>query len=169
MIRTNPTRLFLLLACVLAFAGCAPKAPVADSGADVAAVESAAAGWERAYNDKDADAVAAIYAEDAQLLPDGAPAVKGRAAIREHYANEIATAWAKISVISDANGAAGDWAWRSGSWSVETAPPVRGKYLQVWHRTAEGWRLHRDISNSDAPPEAPPPAPDAPPEAQQPQ
>ena len=52
---------------------------------------------------------------------------------------------------------------------------MSGKYLEVWHRTAEGWRLHRDISNSDAPPEAPPPAPEeappeeAPPEAQQPQ
>ena len=104
MIRTNLTRLFLLLACALAFAGCGPKAPVADSDADVAALTSAAAGWEQAYNDKDADAVAAIYAEDAQLLPHGAPAVNGRAAIREHYANEIATAWAKISVVSDANG-----------------------------------------------------------------
>ena len=51
MIRTNLTRLFLLLACALAF-GCAPKAPVADTGADAAAVESAAAAWERAYNDK---------------------------------------------------------------------------------------------------------------------
>ena len=150
MIRANPTRLFLLLACAFAFAGCAPKAPVADSGADVAAVESAAAGWEQAYNDKNADAVAAIYAEDAQLLPQGAPAVNGRAAIREHYANEIATAWAKISVVSDANGVAGDWAWRSGTWSVETAPPVSGKYLDVWHRTAEGWRLYRDIFNLDA-------------------
>ena len=150
MIRTNLTRLFLLLACALAFAGCAPKAPVADSGADVAAVESATAGWVQAYNDKDADALAAIYAEDAQLLPQGAPAVKGRAAIREHYANEIATAWAKISIVSDANGVAGDWAWRSGTWSAETAPPVSGKFLSVWHRTAEGWRVHRDIWNLDA-------------------
>ena len=149
MIRTNLTRLFLLLACALAF-GCAPKAPVADSDADVAAITSAGAAWEQAYNDKNADAVAAIYAEDAQFLPQGAPAVNGRAAIREHYANEIATAWAKISVESDANGLAGDWAWRSGTWSVETAPPVSGKYLEVWHRTAEGWRLYRDISNSDA-------------------
>ena len=123
---------------------------MADSGADVAALTSAAAGWEQAYNDKNADAVAAIYTEDAQLLPQGAPAVNGRAAIREHYANEIATAWAKISVVSDANGVAGDWAWRSGTWSVETAPPVSGKYLEVWHRTAEGWRLHRDIFNLDA-------------------
>ena len=114
MIRTNLTRLFLLLACALAFAGCGPKAPVADSDADVAAaLTSATADWEQAYNDKDADAVAAVHAEDAQLLPDGAPAVNGRAAIREHYANEIATAWAKISVVSDANGVAGDWAWRS--------------------------------------------------------
>ena len=76
--------------------------------------------------------------------------MNGRAAIREHYANEIATAWAKISVVSDANGVAGDWAWRSGTWSVETAPPVSGKYLDVWHRTAEGWRLYRDIFNLDA-------------------
>ena len=83
MIRTNLTRLFLLLACALAFAGCGPKAPVADSDADVAAITSAGAAWEQAYNDKNADAVAAIYAEDAQLLPQGAPAVKGRAAIRE--------------------------------------------------------------------------------------
>ena len=156
MVRTNLTGLCLLLACALAFAGCGPKAPVADSNADVAALTSAAAGWEQAYNDKDADAVAAIYAEDAQLLPDGAPAVNGRAAIREHYANEIATPWAMISVESDANGVAGDWAWRSGTWSVETAPPVSGKYLEVWHRTAEGWRLHRDIANLDAP-EAPNP------------
>ena len=151
MIRTNLTRLFLLLACALTFAGCGPKAQVADSGADVAAVESAATGWEQAYNDKDADAVAAIYAQDAQLLPDGAPAVKGRAAIREHYANEIATAWAKISFVNDAPVVAGDWAWRTGTWSAETAPPVSGKYLEVWHRTAEGWRLHRDIWNLDAP------------------
>ena len=149
MIRTNLTRLFLLLACALAFAGCGPKAPVADSGADVAAVESAAAGSERAYNDKNADAVAAIYAEDAQFLPQGAPAVNGRAAIREHYANEIATAWAKISVVSDAPVVAGDWAWRSGTWSV-SAPPLSGKYVDVWHRTAEGWRLYRDIWNLDA-------------------
>ena len=150
MIHTNPTRLFLLLACALAFAGCGPKAPVADSGADAAAVESAYADWEQAYNDKNADAVAAIYAEDAQLLPQGAPAVKGRAAIREHYVNEIATASAKTTSVSDANGVAGDWAWRSGTWSAETAPPVSGKFLSVWHRTAEGWRVHRDIWNLDA-------------------
>ena len=29
-------------------------------------------------------------------------------------------------------------------------PPMSGKYLEVWHRTAEGWRVHRDILNLDA-------------------
>ena len=76
--------------------------------------------------------------------------MNGRAAIREHYANEIATAWAKISFVSDTPVVAGDWAWRSGTWSVETAPPVSGKYLEVWRRTAEGWRSYRDIWNLDA-------------------
>ena len=150
MIRTNLTRLVLLLACALAFAGCGPKAPVADSGADVAAVESAAADVERAYNDKNADGVAAIYTEDAQFFPQGAPAVNGRAAIREHFANEIATAWAKTNFVSDAPVVAGDWAWRSGTWSC-CEPPLSGNYVNVWHRTAEGWRLHRDILNLDAP------------------
>ena len=79
--------------------------------------------------------------------------MKGRAAIREHFANEIATAWAKTSFVSDANGVAGDWAWRSGTWTC-CEPPLSGKYVDVWHRTAEGWRVHRDIWNLDAPEEA---------------
>ena len=52
--------------------------------------------------------------------------MKGRAAIREHYVNEIATAWAKTSYVIDAPVVAGDWAWRSGTWSC-CEPPLSGK------------------------------------------
>ena len=27
----------------------------------------------------------------------------------------------------------------------------QGKYSVIWKRTPEGWRLHRDIMNADAP------------------
>ena len=77
--------------------------------------------------------------------------MSGRAAIRDYFTNEIATRWAKITVTSNSNGAAGDWAWRSGTWSVETTPVVTGKYIEVWRRTADGWRLHKDIWNVDGP------------------
>jgi hypothetical protein len=31
----------------------------------------------------------------------------------------------------------------------------RGKYLVIWKHSGEGWRIHRDIMNTDAPPAAP--------------
>ena len=76
--------------------------------------------------------------------------MNGRAAIREHYANEIATAWAKTSFVSDATGCRWRLGMALGNLECRIAPPVSGKYLEVWHRTAEGWRLHRDIWNLDA-------------------
>jgi ketosteroid isomerase-like protein len=140
----------LLLAAAVAVAGCAPQ-KAQDSAADVAALASTAAGWEKAYNEKNADAVAALYSEDAQLLPPGPPVVNGRAAIRDYWANDIATTGVPVTITSDASNAGGDWAWRSGSWSSQDAKgaPVTGKYVEVWHRTASGWQLHRDIWNVD--------------------
>ena len=69
-----------------------------DPAADSAALDKAAAGWETAYNDKNAEAVAALYTEDAQLMPPGAALVSGRAAIKDYFANDIATQWAKVAV-----------------------------------------------------------------------
>lgn len=150
MILNQSLRLFLTLACAASLAACNQQPSAADTAAATAAMDTAAAGWEKAYNDKSAEAVAAIYTEDAQLLPPGAPFVNGRAAIRDYFANDIEKQWAKISVKSDANGLTGDWAWRSGTWSVETDPVVTGKYIEVWRKTQEGWHLHRDIWNVDA-------------------
>ena len=153
MNRKNSSRLFFLaLICSLAFTACEQKttAPSPDAAADVAALATAAEGWEKAYNDKNADALAALYAEDAQLLPPGATEVSGRDAIRAYFVNDIEKQWAKISIRSDSNGVGGDWGWRSGSWSAESMPMATGKYIEVWQRTADGWRLKKDIWNMDA-------------------
>lgn len=152
MNRKNSTRLLLALVCAFGLAACEqkPSAPAPDATADAAALEAAAGGWEKAYNDKNPDALAALYSEDAQLLPPGATEVSGRDAIRAYFVNDIEKQWAPITLKSTANGVGGDWAWRSGTWSVETTPMVTGKYIEVWHRTADGWRLHKDIWNMDA-------------------
>jgi uncharacterized protein (TIGR02246 family) len=124
-----------------------------DPAADSAALDKAAAGWETAYNDKNAEAVAAVYAEDGQLMPPGAALVSGRAAIKDFFANDIATQWAKIAVKAQSSNVAGDWAIRSGAWSIE-APPLTGKYIEVWKRAGDSWQLHRDIWNLDSTPAA---------------
>jgi ketosteroid isomerase-like protein len=131
---------------------CSPKASQQDTKADEAAVAAAASNWEKAYNEKNADAVAALYTEDAQLLPPGPPVVNGRAAIREFWANDITTGNSTFAIQTDASGLAGDWAWRSGPWQAKAAdgsPNGTGKFVEIWHRTPTGWQLHRDIWNVD--------------------
>ena len=148
----NSTRLFLALVSAFGLAACEPKtpAPAPDVAADAAAFANTAGIWEKAYNDKDADALAALYTEDAQLLPPGATEVSGRDAIRAYFVSDIEKHWAKLTINGDSSGVGGDWAWRSGTWSAESMPMSTGKYIAVWHRTADGWRMQKEIWNMDA-------------------
>ena len=122
-----PQALALLLAVTLVACNQGPKH---DPAADAASLDKAAAGWEAAYNDKNAAAVAAIYTEDGQLLPPGAGTVNGRAAIQEFWGHDIETQWAEIAIKADTSEVAGDWAYRSGSFSAESAGAT-GKFLEV--------------------------------------
>ena len=156
----RPSRAFPTLLAV-ALCACSPAQREHDPSDDATALVTAAAYWESYYNDKNANAVAALYTEDAQLAPPGAALISGRAAIREYFAREMAAS-PPITVTADASGIGGEWAWRSGVWSVASEPPVTGKYVEVWRRTAEGWRLHRDVWNPDAVVETAPAAAPAP-------
>src|SRR6266536_3090828 len=60
------------------------------TSADEAAIRAESTDWVKAYNGGDAKAVAALYAEDALLLPPGAPGVSGRAAIQAFFTKDIA-------------------------------------------------------------------------------
>jgi len=159
MLQTRTTRFLLPLAFVLTLAACKPATQ--DTAADKTALQAVANGWEPAYNNKDAAAVAALYADDAQLLPPGMAAVSGMSAIKDYWANDIATNWSKLTLKEESSDVGGDWAWRTGTWSAETSPPLAGKWAEVWHRTPAGWKIHRDIWNMDAAP-PPPEAPAAP-------
>ena len=152
MNRKISTHFFLAIVCALTIVACEQKsaAPAPDATADAASLATAAEGWEKAYNDKNADALAALYAEDAQILPPGATEVSGRDAIRAYFVHDIEKQWAMIHIKSDSSGVGGDWGWRSGTWSAETMPMATGKYIEVWHHTADGWRLQKDIWNMDA-------------------
>ena len=57
-----------------------------------------------------------------------------------------------LTIKADDSEVGGDWAWRSGSFSGQdpSGATFTGKYIEVWQRTADGWKLHRDIWNGDA-------------------
>jgi uncharacterized protein (TIGR02246 family) len=136
---------------------CAPA--TRDTAAEAATLKTEALVWFRLYNAGDADGVAGLYAEDGVVLAPGAPAVVGRAAIRDFLASEIAAAKAagltnKGDEVTDA-GVAGDMAWITGTFSVTDASGAtvdKGKYVTIYRRADGKWPIIRDTWNSDMPP-----------------
>jgi uncharacterized protein (TIGR02246 family) len=143
---------------------------VSPASADEAAIRAQTTSWEKAYNGGDAKAVAALYAEDALLLPPGASGVGGRAAILAFFTKDIAgsAAAGAVFVVDPKTdvGVSGNMGWESGKYKVTAKGAVveTGKFLSVSRKQDGKWLYLRDTWNADAPP-APPAPPAAPPTA----
>src|SRR5215469_1135264 len=70
----------------------------ADAAAEVAALHAADDTFIKAYNGSDADTLAGLYDEHAVLLPPGAKAQHGKAAIKAYFVKDVAES-AKQGVI----------------------------------------------------------------------
>jgi len=150
------TQLFVL-AVVLVAGGI--QLAAADPPADVAALHAVDDVWVKSFNTRDADAMAAQYDEHAVLLPPGAPAVHGQAAIRAFFAGmlpEATKGGLEFTLGSKpAGGARGDTGWSSGTYTLkDKAGHVieTGKYLSVSRKKDGKWLYIRDTWNSDGAP-----------------
>ncbi len=91
---------FLFLALALAAAAC-PAAAAPPAPADRAALETLARGADEAWNRRDAAAMSAHYAPDANLLFAGmAEPVRGRGAIRGHFEKAFAARTGELRHIT---------------------------------------------------------------------
>jgi ketosteroid isomerase-like protein len=140
-----------------------------DAAAEQAKLEADSLIWFDYFAKADGDAMAKLYAEDALLMPPGAPAVKGRAGIRTFLGEDAArTKAAGLALKSGAvtgSGVDGDTGWISGTYTVVDASGKTvdsGSYLSVHRRIGGAWLYIRDIWNSDRPPAAAPSASKAP-------
>lgn len=126
-------------------------------GADLPrdALAAAAARWEAAFTAGDGQAVAAMYAHDAILLPPDAEQVEGRERIDAFWEDFIVEGMA-IDLTSVRAEMVGDTAYEIGRFSVtlpDARQPVTGKYIWLWEGTATGdLRITADIWNADASP-----------------
>jgi uncharacterized protein (TIGR02246 family) len=132
----------------------------ANLDAERSAVLTAEREWAAAAKDRDLERSLSYLADDAMMLPPGAPPVVGKAAIRDYMTSAFATpgfsvTWeAAEAIVADS----GDLAYTHGR-SVYTAPgpdgaiqTTHGKGVSVWRKDAEGnWRCVVDIWN-EAPP-----------------
>ena len=126
------------------------------SGADAAALRAVHDRFSAALLRQDFDAVAALYAEDAVLLPPQEPAVHGRAAIRKWTA-AVPKVTRIVLQVEDLDGRA-DVAYMRGTFAMTLEPEsaaavsVVGKYVEILKKQPDGgWLFAVDIFNSDAP------------------
>ena len=120
---------------------------------DKATIERLNAQFAEAFNSGDIAAVAAMYAEDAALLPPGSDMVKGRNDIRSFWmkaAEQISDF--KLATV-DVKPLGSDAAREIGTFSLKTkgqqAQDVSGKYVVVWQKVGGDWKLATDIWNSN--------------------
>ena len=155
------------LASLLLLSGCnsappTPATPAVDIAAEQGKIRDVETAWNAAIAAKDLDKTISVYADDAAFITPGAPAAKGKAAIRAAWKDVLADPKLKLSFSSDrvAISTSGDIAVASGSYTLTVTNPKtkkalddKGNYVTVYKKQADGaWRATDDINASEIPP-----------------
>lgn len=138
----------LATAAALAISGCTKGADAAVDTSKIAdTIKAQEAGWQKAYADKDLNALAGEYADDAVLGSPGDPLANTDVDRRKAIQSLIDDPNFKLSFASDdvRVASAGDMASSRGHYSITTtdkatSKPVTGSgtYLTVYKKQADG-------------------------------
>lgn len=153
----------VFLACLLAVAACtqsvvatAAQSTALPAGGDEAAIRSAGDSWNAAYTALNTDALVALYAADAVLMPETARNAKGPVAIRKFLLVYVAVlvdlGYTPVVTNVVEIEVSGHLGFRSGTYSVKDksgAVVDTGKWLEIWRKSEGKWLIGRDIWNSD--------------------
>jgi uncharacterized protein (TIGR02246 family) len=124
----------------------------AQTGGDLTAqISKMSDAWEKAYNAADAAGLAALYAKDARVLPPNGDPVSGSSAIRTYFDGDV-KAGAKDELTTENVVGSGDYAVETGKFVVTSAEGKHldhGKYVTVYKKADGGWKIFRDIWNSN--------------------
>jgi uncharacterized protein (TIGR02246 family) len=168
-------RHFVILAALTLSTACqpAPKTQTSTEGAeaaavpaglspeDEAAVRAVDAAWARAATAGDANALTALYASDATLLPPNEPVTKGEA-VKKYNADMASAFSGPFELSTTAVEGRGDLAYAVGTYratltpkkaGAKPLPTEEGKYLEVLKKQPDGsWKIVYDMWSSNAPP-----------------
>lgn len=109
--------------------------------------------WGVAFNAGDAAKVAAMYAEDAYVLPAGAPMAHGRADIEKFWGAAMQQLGDVKCTALDVKPLGRSGAREIGTCTFKTKGPTPQdgalKYAVVWQKVNGQWMLNTDIWNMD--------------------
>lgn len=106
-----------------------------------------------AFNKQDADAMSAMYTQDAQLLPPNSQLVDGKEAIKDFWGAVFNMGFNKVILETIEVSGTGNTIYEVGSFTMYNNDEVfdNGKFMVVWKNVDSKWLLHRDIWNSNNP------------------
>jgi uncharacterized protein (TIGR02246 family) len=138
--------------------GTPPSAPGALSATDLAGIRAADSSFMAATNAGNVDAIVAVYAGDAVLLPPNLPAQRGRNAIRNFWGGLLKAYTVKFEMGSDTVEGRGDLAYTVGHYRFTAVPKDsgnpgmadEGKFVEILKKQPDGsWKYAVDMYNSN--------------------
>ena len=124
------------------------------SRSDTTAIQEAARQFSAAYMRGDADAITALYTRDAVIFPERSDAISGHNALRRYWTRKPGQKMTRHVLIPTRIEVDGQHAYDHGTYEIageregKAWGPVRGKYLVVWRREPDGWKMQLDMWNS---------------------
>jgi ketosteroid isomerase-like protein len=105
--------------------------------------------YEAAWQQKDAAALAALFAEDGFVLSSGVPPVRGRAAIEKHYAGQ----GGPLSLRALAYSTEGSTGYIIGGFARQKGETDIGKFTLTLRKGGNGrWLIMSDMDNGNSRP-----------------
>ena len=108
--------------------------------------------YEAAWGQRDAAALARLFADDGYVMANGGPPVKGRAAIEKHYTG----AGGPLSLRAFAYAADGSVGYILGGFTSQSGAPDAGKFTLTLRKDAGGrWLIVSDMDSPNRRPQRP--------------
>jgi len=123
-----------------------PRQPSVELAGELARV---LADYEAAWRAGDGAALARLFDEDGFVLPNGGPAVRGRAAIRQYYKGP----GGPLVLRAFACATEGSVGYIIGGFARQQGQPDMGKFTLTLRKGADGrWLIVSDMDNGNRPP-----------------
>jgi uncharacterized protein (TIGR02246 family) len=158
----------LFSAVLLGLGACSPSST--SSSNEEAAIRAQNTKWLDAIAKHDADAVAAMYAQDGEFLPPNSAKVTGREGIKAAWQAMFQIPGVGLTFATDkfVFGSSNDLAVDIGSYEFKSSSggssaSDKGKSVVTWVKRDGTWQVLTDMFSSDAPPLQSTPTPSAPP------
>lgn len=166
----NLSRRVLFLFCsVISMAACrggserpSGDGPARLSASDIAGIQGADSTFVAAANAGNLDALAAVYASDAVLLPPNRPPQKGREAIRNFWGGFLKAYTVRFEIGSHTIEGRGDLAYNVGHYKFTAVPKEKanpgvadeGKFVEILKKQPDGsWKYLVDMYSSNLAPQ----------------